>query len=193
MGALYAALVHGPVKNKNGDMVTTAVTGLNVHDISRALATYGAAGYFLVTPLTAQRQLVDRIVTHWGEGTGAAYNPNRKEALSLLEVVDDLADVKKRVTELEGRMPLVVATSARQVPETAPVGFAALSGEIRSRPDPILLVFGTGWGLSDEALREADFLLEPVRGPGAYNHLSVRSAVSIVLDRLLGEWTSDNP
>ncbi len=33
----------------------------------------------------------------------------------------------------------------------------------------------------------ADFFLEPIKGPSDYNHLSVRSAVAIVLDRLLGE------
>jgi len=31
------------------------------------------------------------------------------------------------------------------------------------------------------------YILEPIRGNAKYNHLSVRSAVSIILDRLLGE------
>ena len=49
-----------------------------------------------------------------------------------------------------------------------------------------LLVFGTGWGIAGEVIERADHCIEPIRGPSDYNHLSVRSAVSIVLDRLLG-------
>jgi hypothetical protein len=50
----------------------------------------------------------------------------------------------------------------------------------------ILLVFGTGWGLTDKVLKQVDFMLEPLHGIGNFNHLSVRSAVSIILDRLIG-------
>jgi hypothetical protein len=48
-----------------------------------------------------------------------------------------------------------------------------------------LLLFGTGWGLADEVLEAADALLPPLAGPSGYNHLSVRAAAAIVLDRLL--------
>jgi hypothetical protein len=36
-------------------------------------------------------------------------------------------------------------------------------------------------------MKKFDYILEPVYGPGEYNHLSVRSAVAIILDRLAGE------
>jgi hypothetical protein len=49
---------------------------------------------------------------------------------------------------------------------------------------PLLIVFGTGSGLAEEIVRNADFRLEPIKGAGHYNHLSVRSAVAIVLDRV---------
>ena len=61
-------------------------------------------------------------------------------------------------------------------PYTNPV----VAGETPSE----LLIFGTGWGLTREILDRCDDLLEPVRGTGDYNHLSVRSAASIILDRL---------
>ncbi len=51
---------------------------------------------------------------------------------------------------------------------------------------PLLFLFGTGWGLTEEVLEQADDILEPIRGAGAYNHLSVRSAAAILLDRLRG-------
>jgi hypothetical protein len=42
-------------------------------------------------------------------------------------------------------------------------------------------------------MEQADYILEPIYGPGEYNHLSVRSAVAIILDRLLGEdWYSSD-
>jgi hypothetical protein len=50
--------------------------------------------------------------------------------------------------------------------------------------DPYLLLLGTGWGLSDDCFEAADFILEPIAGAGTYNHLSVRSAAAILLDRL---------
>jgi hypothetical protein len=50
-----------------------------------------------------------------------------------------------------------------------------------------LLLFGTGWGITDDVFSRADLFLEPIEGPTAYNHLSVRSAVSISLDRLFGK------
>ncbi len=50
----------------------------------------------------------------------------------------------------------------------------------------ILLLFGTAWGLADEVMDMADYLLDPVEGYTDYNHLSVRSAVAIILDRLAG-------
>ena len=36
-------------------------------------------------------------------------------------------------------------------------------------------------------MQDCDYILEPVQAGSDYNHLSVRSAVSIILDRLLGE------
>ena len=52
---------------------------------------------------------------------------------------------------------------------------------------PIYLIFGTGWGLTEEMVKSCDYILEPVWGRGDFNHLSVRSAASIILDRLLAE------
>ena len=52
---------------------------------------------------------------------------------------------------------------------------------------PFILAFGTGWGLTDDFIRGCDMALEPVAGRGGYNHLPVRAAVAIILDRLLGE------
>ena len=65
---------------------------------------------------------------------------------------------------------------------------AAARRRLASETRPVLLLFGTGWGLAPEVLDACDWVLEPVRSPTGYNHLSVRSAASIVVDRLWGEW-----
>ena len=51
---------------------------------------------------------------------------------------------------------------------------------------PVLLIFGTGQGLSPEIIKQCDYLLLPIDGFSEFNHLSVRSAVAIILDRWLG-------
>jgi hypothetical protein len=56
---------------------------------------------------------------------------------------------------------------------------------IRKGEDAFLLLFGTGWGLLEEDIEAADYRLLPIHGAGEFNHLSVRSAVSIILDRIL--------
>ncbi len=50
-----------------------------------------------------------------------------------------------------------------------------------------MILLGTAWGLAPQVIESSDGILEPISGVGKYNHLSVRSAAAIVLDRLLGE------
>ena len=48
----------------------------------------------------------------------------------------------------------------------------------------VLLLFGTGWGFTEDFLSSVDYILEPIKGIKEFNHLSVRSAVAITLDRI---------
>jgi len=182
MGDLYVALLHHPVLDKNGAVVTTAVTNMDVHDIARLARTYDVRGYYVCTPIPTLQRLVERIVFHWEEGPGATYNETRKEALAIVRLADELDAAVTDVERESGRMPRLVATSAREGGRR--LGFAALRDRLRTDARPELLVFGTGWGLTPEVLERCDDLLEPVRGVGDYNHLSVRSAAAIILDRL---------
>ena len=179
---IHIALVHYPVYNKVGEVVTSSVTTLDIHDISRIARTYAASSFFVVTPLKTQRQLVERLIEHWMTGYGAEYNPTRKEALLVTRVMNNLTETIQDLTEKYGKRPIIVATSAKQFPTS--VGFQSLREEIR-RGEPILLLFGTGWGLEKSTLKEADYVLDPVEGVGEYNHLPVRAAIAIILDRLI--------
>jgi len=181
---LYLALIHYPVYNKKGQVIASAVSNLDLHDISRAAKTYGAKAFYVLTPLADQRQLVGRIISHWTEGVGAIYNPDRGAALKLIRIE---ASLDAAVDEISGKgqgRPITVVTDARPHPEN--VGYAVLSGMLKS-DRPFLLMFGTAWGLTREFIETADYVLAPIMGPTGYNHLSVRSAAAIALDRLLGQ------
>ena len=41
--------------------------------------------------------------------------------------------------------------------------------------------------MTEEIMDQLDHILDPIRGRGQYNHLSVRSAAAIILDRMFGE------
>lgn len=184
MARLYLALIHAPVYNKNRMIVATSITNLDLHDIARSATTYDVAGYFVVHPAEAQQALAKRIMGFWQKGYGAEYNPDRKEAFARVHVVGTLDEVIAQIEAIEGRTPLRVATDARKYPNT--VSYAEMRTRIEEGEEPVLLLFGTGWGLLQEDVEKADFILEPIFGPVEYNHLSVRSAAAIILDRLRG-------
>jgi tRNA (guanine37-N1)-methyltransferase len=179
----YIALLHHPVHDRSGRVVTTALTNLDLHDIARSTRSYGLAGYLVVTPLPSQQELANRIVGHWREGHGANVHEKRAEALSLIEVVSDLDAAIAEIERREGRRPLTIATSAKD--SERQIGFEELGDRV-SDETPLLILLGTGWGLTAEVLDAADLHLEPVRGAPDYNHLSVRSAAAIILDRCFG-------
>jgi hypothetical protein len=181
MRPLAIALVHRPVLDKDGGIVTTALTNLDVHDLARSARTYGCEDYFVVHPIEVQRELATRIVEHWTEGSSAKRIPDRKHALAIVRPVPTLEDA---VTALGGTVEMWV-TAARALPGKTTVSFEAARERLGVSGPPVLLVFGTGWGLAPEIVDRADALLEPIRGPGEWNHLSVRAACAIALDRLL--------
>ncbi len=180
---LGIALVHHPVLDGRGATVTTAVTNLDVHDLSRSARTYGCSDYFVAHPILAQRELVERIRAHWTDGSSGRRIPDRREALRVLRVVPSLDDA---IAAFGGRDAVDVwVTAARAVGRSLSFGDARTRLERGERP--VLLVFGTGWGLAPSVLESADARLEPISAMGGdYNHLSVRSACAIALDRLRG-------
>jgi hypothetical protein len=173
--------VHYPVINKTGEVIASAVTNLDLHDMARIGRTFGVLRFYVVTPLADQQTLVHRIVDHWCAGYGADYNPHRGQALTRIRTCSALEDAVKAITEREGQPPRVVATCARPGPRR--IGFSALRERI-AEGKPWLLVFGTAWGLAETVIQGVDHVLEPIRGTGGYNHLPVRAAAAIVLDRL---------
>ena len=184
MAPLYLALLHFPVYDKNGQVVTTAVTNMDIHDIARVGRTYGLRRFYVVTPVQALRELAARIIAHWETGYGATYNRTRKEALEIVALTEDLERTIVDVEHNAGTAPLLLATSARTRRPT--LTYPALRRMLREGERPLLLLFGTGWGLTEEVIGRADHRLPAITGMGTYNHLSVRAAAAIILDRICG-------
>ena len=182
---LAIALLHHPVLNKRGETIGSAVTNLDLHDISRAARTYGVRDYFVATPFEDQLELIGEITNHWQKGHGASANPARKEALARVKAVDGLETIIDDLSSTYNRRLLVVATSARQ--QANQMSYKALRTHLEMNTSPVLLLFGTAHGLAPEIMDRADAVLPPIGNNTDYNHLSVRSAVSIILDRLLGD------
>ena len=180
---VYIALLHYPIYNKNGDIITTTVKNLNTHDISRAGKTYGIQKYYVVNHLKSQQELVKRMKDYWTGGYGADYNKNRHSAFSILEIADSLSDVVNEIKETNNEEPALIATDAGNF--SGSTSYPEMRNIINNSKKPFLLIFGTGWGLTDDLIKSCDYILSPVYGRGKFNHLSVRSAASIILDRLL--------
>lgn len=181
----YVALLHGEVMLPEERVGTTSVTSLDIHDPSRSAKTYGIENYFIVTPLTDQKKVVQTLLDFWQEGPGFEYNRQRFEAVKSTRLADDLDEVIAYIEKKEGVRPLVIATSAKKNEHAQTISYYDQS-VVWQHNRPVLLIFGTGKGLSPQVIDRCDYLLLPVEGFTDFNHLSVRSAVAIVLDRWLG-------
>lgn len=185
MAKVYIGLIHYPIYNKHMEVVTTALTNYDLHDIARTAKTYDVAKYFIIHPVEAQRDMAARIMNHWKTGGGVHYNVNRKEAFEETELVSTLEEALAQIEKETGMKPAIVTTDARVYPNT--VTYRWLRNKIHEEEQPIFILFGTGFGMTKEMMKQFDYIVEPIYGAGTYNHLCVRSAVAIILDRLLGE------
>ncbi|MGI6224686.1 MAG: RNA methyltransferase [Peptococcales bacterium] len=185
MGKLFLGLVHYPIYNKNMEVINTSITNLDIHDIARSCVTYDIKRYYVIHPLEAQAEIAREILNYWQEGYGSIYNPDRKVALQNVIIKDSIETVKDDIREKFGLDVKTIVTDARIYPSST--SYKKLREEIATKDYCYLLLFGTGWGLAKEVMDAADYRLYPILGAGEYNHLSVRSAVAIILDRLSGE------
>lgn len=190
MGKLYVGLVHYPIYNKRMQVIAGAVTNFDIHDISRTCRTYDVARYYIVHPLEVQRKIIQKIIGYWQEGYGRVYNPDRSDALDRVCWQPDIEACIKDIEAETGMRPWIVTTDARIYPNTVSYGF--MRQKVQEEEKPVLLLLGTGFGLEAETMKGFDYILEPIYGACDYNHLCVRSAAAIILDRLAGEpwWQS---
>ncbi len=185
MSDIYLGLIHHPILDKRGEIITTSVTNLDIHDIARSCRTFGLKKYFIVTPIEKQHQLVSNILDYWNKDFANDYNPDRASALSFIEVENSFEDSLAKIEEETGVKPIVAMTGANFKESDGSI--AMLQEEAKREERPIFLIFGTGWGLHPQILERNDFFVDPIRGiaEDGYNHLSVRSAVAIYLSQFI--------
>ncbi|MFN7729101.1 MAG: RNA methyltransferase [Bdellovibrio sp.] len=179
-------LLHYPIKDTKKQIVATNITNFDIHDIARASTVYGVEKYYLIHPMQEQLMFVDRVLDHWRIGEGSKFNQSRKKALKNVQTATSLeAALADWNTDC-----LTVGTHAQPVAGTRHFTIPELRDEMRIEKKPIFLLFGTGSGMTDEFMQGLDAIVESIRGapPQDFRHLSVRSAVSIYLDRLMGPW-----
>ncbi len=182
----YIALMHNDIDLKEGRIGHTSVTSIDIHDIARSSKTYGLQTFFIVTSLIDQQKMVEKMLSFWvDEKIGGDYNNNRHEAVRTVQLKSELDDVIAAIEEKEGKKPLIIGTSARDGDIAKIVSY--FEQDIVWQHDrPILFLFGTGSGMSESLLNRCDYMLPPLQGFSDFNHLSVRSAVAIILDKWLG-------
>jgi len=175
------ALVHNPVVGKSGETMVSSITTLDIHDMARIGKTYGARVVYIVTPVLDQKLMVERIKGHWLNDE-ALRRVRRVAALSLIKVVPSVEEAAADAGKRANVVKLLATSAAGDAGDITPDGFAAVAGEA----DEWIIMFGTAYGLAPELLEKADQLLAPVLGRGEFNHLPVRAASAIILDRLFG-------
>lgn len=185
MRQIALALLHYPVLDRQGQLVTTAITNLDLHDIARSAHTFALECLFIVHPVAAQRELARRVREHWLTGSGARRIPDRSLAMNALRVTATLDDA---VAELGGPEGVELWSTSARRGDGDLMSYDEGAALLRSDGPAVLLLFGTGWGLAPEVCQRARRKLVPIESPRSdgYNHLSVRAAAAITFDRLLG-------
>ena len=179
---LFVALVHYPVLDREKKSVAVSLTNLDIHDIARCSCSYGMGGAFIVTPLTDQKRLLDEIITHWTSGAGGQSNPHRAMAFESIIPVNCVEEAVEEISQICGQPPYLLASSAQGPGD---VSFTEVRRFLGQRP--VLLLLGTSQGLSPLVLKQCQGMLPPLRYLDSYNHLSVRMAGAIIIDRILGD------
>lgn len=184
---LAVGLVHYPILDREKKVVATNVTNFDIHDIARASTVFGVERYYIIHPMKEQLMFVDRILDHWRVGQGAKFNPYRKTALNPVRTAENF---EKAIADWGVPEAITIATHARPVAGAKTYTFQELRHAMHVEKKPCFLIFGTGFGMTEDFMKNCSGVLESIRGapPGDYRHLSVRSAVSICLDRLMGPW-----
>ncbi|MCF8108340.1 MAG: tRNA (guanosine(37)-N1)-methyltransferase TrmD [Desulfohalobiaceae bacterium] len=179
---LYLGLVHYPVLNKKNEITAVSLTNFDIHDIARVCCSYGLGGFFVITPLADQQELAKSLIRYWKKGAGGHSNPDRVQALNCVDIAADLDQAVQAVRERSGVRPRLIATSAKTRGRTR---YQDLRQALQD--EAVLLLLGTGHGLADQVLERVDGVLPPLRALSAYNHLSVRTAAAVIVDRIIGE------
>ena len=180
----YLALVHYPIQNIKGETIKTSLTNLDIQDIARSCKAYGIKKYFITHPIKEQRMLGQNVLDYWEKSPNIKNSSTKHSALENVEINNSIKSTIRTIRDIHGKRPKIVATDGRIMHNM--VNYSDIRRNLNTDDSPYLFLFGTGWGLTKEVLDSSDYILKPVGSYYEYNHLSVRSAVAIILDRIFG-------
>ncbi len=178
----YLVLMHTDVVLPNDTVGETSVTSIDVHDIARSARTYGVERVYIVTPLADQQKIVNRLLTYWQEA-GSSENVNRHDALARVELAESLESVICKIQETYAN-PCLIGTTAQAGDEPYITYYD--QDVIWQQYDAVVAILGTARGLSNAVRTRCTYMFDPIEGMTTFNHLSVRSAAAVMLDRWLG-------
>ncbi|TBR21807.1 MAG: RNA methyltransferase, partial [Candidatus Nitrosotenuis sp.] len=175
--------VHHPVSGKNGNEIASSITTLDVHDMARYGKTFGAERIYIITPVADQKVLVERMKSHWtDEEYLKKQNVRREGTVELLVTASSVEDAMAHARRRSKRVKLLATTAKREPGAVSAEQWRATAAE---EADEWIILFGTAYGLGKSLMERADRTLLPIDGAGAFNHLPVRGASAIILDRLI--------
>jgi hypothetical protein len=181
--SVFIAVLHWPATDRYGNRIITSFTTLDLHDIARPAKTYGVETYYIAHPVDAQREVIQRQIEYWTSEENKDKQFTRYESVALVKLVYNYEEIIEDILANKGKKPITVGTDARTYPNT--ISYKELSEAIKSNENDYLILFGTGYGIPKSLMETFDLILEPVYGASDWNHLSVRNAAAIILDRLL--------
>ena len=181
---VFIALVHHPIKNIKNETITTSLTNLDIQDIARSARTYGINKYYITHPILEQRKLAEKVLSFWDNEKKRKNENSKHVAMNNIIIKKSLKEAISNIKKEYKQKPILIGTDANEMKNM--VDYSFIKHRIQEKKTPYLIVFGTGWGLSQEIIESCDYILKPVGGYDKYNHLSVRSAVAIILDKLFG-------
>ena len=141
---LYVGLVHYPIYDKNFNVIATAITNYDLHDISRSAKTYGVKKYFIIHHIPGQLDMVHKIMDFWESPVGRNYNGYRTQAFDIVDIRPSIEAAVEAVTAAEGKRPYVVTTDARPMPTPFPIRSCGRSGKKTIRRSSCSLARATG-------------------------------------------------
>mgnify|MGYP002517447976 CR=1 FL=1 len=136
--ALYVGLVHYPIYDKNFNVIATAITNYDLHDISRSSKTYGVKKYFIIHHVQGQLDMVHKIIDFWESPAGRKYNSYRTQAFDIVDIRPSIEAAVEAVAKAEGKRPYVVTTGC--MPIRFPTRTCAARGKKTIRPSCCSLV-----------------------------------------------------
>ena len=89
------ALIHHPVMNKEGKIIASSITNLDLHDIARSSRTYGLRYYYAAHPTKMLRRLSGRSHTVM-TGVAVLWQERLVSGLEEVGVKTDKAKARKK-------------------------------------------------------------------------------------------------